>query len=95
MVKRTTFSIAPGHYVGEVQAKLAPQFQQWVATTAHNDAQRANLPVLYLREGASGIDTLRRRFSKPLYLLTTLVILTHIRKQEPQRKSLCSLGHKQ
>ena len=36
-------------------------------------AQRSNLPVLYLREGAGGLDTLRRRFSKPLYVLMTLV----------------------
>ncbi|HXW91739.1 MAG TPA: ADOP family duplicated permease, partial [Terriglobales bacterium] len=59
----------------QAQAELVPRFQQWVATTAHNDTQRTNLPELYLREGASGIDTLRRRFSKPLYVLMTLVML--------------------
>ena len=52
---------------------MAPRFGQWVATTAKNDQQRANLPVLSLRNGASGLDTLRRRFSKPLYVLMTLV----------------------
>ncbi|MFL6445931.1 MAG: ADOP family duplicated permease [Candidatus Sulfotelmatobacter sp.] len=67
--------LRPGVRLEQAQAKLAQQFQQWVATTAHNDAQRVNLPVLYLSKGASGIDTLRRRFSKPLYLLMTLVIL--------------------
>jgi macrolide transport system ATP-binding/permease protein len=67
--------LRPGVTLEQAQAKIAPQFQLWVATTAHNDAQKANLPVLYLREGASGIDTLRRHFSKPLYLLMTLVIL--------------------
>ena len=34
---------------------------------------RSNLPVLTLREGAGGLDTLRRRFSRPLYVLLTLV----------------------
>src|SRR5215472_10045436 len=41
----------------QAQAELAPRFQQWVTTTEQNDQQRANLPVLYLREGASGLDT--------------------------------------
>lgn len=61
--------------VEQAQSELALRFQRWVATTAHNDAQRANLPVVSLREGASGIDTLRRRFSKPLYVLMILVML--------------------
>lgn len=65
--------LRPGVTVEQAQATLAPRFQQWVATTAHNDAERSNLPVLYLQEGASGLDTLRRRYSKPLYLLMTLV----------------------
>ena len=41
----------------------------------HNDKERANLPVLILREGRGRIDTLRREFSKPLFLLMTLVAL--------------------
>jgi len=65
--------LRPGVTLPQAQAVLAPLFQQWVATTAQNDRQRANLPGLYLREGASGLDTLRRRFSKPLYVLMTLV----------------------
>jgi macrolide transport system ATP-binding/permease protein len=65
--------LRPGVSMAQAQAQLAPQFQQWVATTAQNDVQRFNLPVLYLKEGAGGLDTLRRRFSKPLYVLMTLV----------------------
>ena len=65
--------LRPGVTVAQAQAEVAPRFQQWVATTAQNDQQRANLPALYLREGASGLDTLRRRFSRPLYVLMTLV----------------------
>jgi macrolide transport system ATP-binding/permease protein len=65
--------LRPGVSLAQAQAALAPRFQQWVATTATNDAQRANLPTLVVKEGASGLDTLRRQFSKPLYVLMTLV----------------------
>ena len=67
--------LRPGVTMAQAQAELAPRFQSWVAHTAKNDRQRANLPQLYLREGAGGLDTLRRRFSKPLYVLMTLVVL--------------------
>jgi hypothetical protein len=65
--------LRPGVSMAQAEAQLAPQFRQWVATTAQNAEQRANLPVLYLKEGAGGLDTLRRQFSKPLYVLMTLV----------------------
>ena len=65
--------LRPGVSLAQAQAALAPRFQQWVATTASNDQQRANLPALVVKEGATGLDTLRRRFSKPLYVLMTLV----------------------
>ena len=65
--------LRPGVSKAQAEAQLAPQFHQWVATTAQNDVQRANLPLLYLTDGAGGLDTLRRRFSEPLYVLMTLV----------------------
>jgi macrolide transport system ATP-binding/permease protein len=65
--------LRPGVTLAQAQTELAARFQRWVATTAHNDEQRSNLPVLYLKEGAGGLDTLRRQFSKPLYVLMTLV----------------------
>jgi len=65
--------LRPGVTMAQAEAQLAPKFRQWVATTAKNDEQRSNLPVLYLKKGAGGLDTLRRRFSKPLYVLMTLV----------------------
>ena len=61
--------LRPGVSLAQAQSALAPRFQQWVATTATNERQRANLPALVLKEGAGGLDTLRRRFSKPLYVL--------------------------
>ena len=67
--------LRPGVSRAQAQAAWAPRFQQWVATTASNDAQRASLPALALEKGATGLDTLRRKFSKPLYVLMTLVAL--------------------
>jgi predicted permease len=57
----------------QAQAALAGPFNEWVAATATDDAERANLPQLRLEEGAAGLDTLRREYSKPLYLLLTMV----------------------
>ncbi len=67
--------LRPGVSLAQAQSAMAPRFQQWVATSARNDRQRANLPTLVVKEGATGLDTLRRQFSKPLYVLMTLVAL--------------------
>lgn len=67
--------LRPGVALERVQAELAPKFQQWVATTATNDRQRANLPALHVDPGGNGIDTLRRQFSRPFFLLMTPVEL--------------------
>jgi macrolide transport system ATP-binding/permease protein len=64
--------LRPGVSVAQAQAVLAPQFHRWAESTA-NEQERMNLPELVLKEGAGGLDTLRRRFSKPLYVLMTLV----------------------
>ncbi len=65
--------LRPGVGLAQAQAALAGPFAQWVATTATNDRERANLPVLRLEEGAGGLDSLRRRYSKPLYVLLAMV----------------------
>jgi macrolide transport system ATP-binding/permease protein len=65
--------LRPGVTLEQAQSEVASRFEQWVATTARNDQQRADLPVLYLKEGSGGLDTLRRQYSKPLYVLMTLV----------------------
>jgi macrolide transport system ATP-binding/permease protein len=65
--------LKPGVDLAQAQATLAAPFGQWVATTAANDRERANLPVLRLEEGAGGLDSLRRQYSKPLYVLLTMV----------------------
>ena len=59
----------------QAQAALAVQFHQFAASTAANDKERADLPELLLQEGGSGIDSLRRQYSKPLFVLMTMVAL--------------------
>src|SRR5262245_5822100 len=65
--------LRPGVSLEQAEAALAPHFAQWVAPTASNDRERANLPVLRVGEGAGGLDTLRRQYSKPLYVLLAMV----------------------
>jgi macrolide transport system ATP-binding/permease protein len=65
--------LRPGVSLAQAQATLAPAFQHWVASTAANDRERSNLPVLVVKEGAGGLDSLRRKYSKPLYVLMALV----------------------
>jgi macrolide transport system ATP-binding/permease protein len=61
--------LRPGVSMAQAQAALAPRFQQWVATTATTDGERAKLPALMLNPGAAGLGSLRRKYSKPLYVL--------------------------
>jgi macrolide transport system ATP-binding/permease protein len=63
------------HGIGirQAQTALAIQFHHFVESTASNDKERADLPELLLQEGGSGIDSLRRQFSKPLLALMTMV----------------------
>jgi macrolide transport system ATP-binding/permease protein len=65
--------LRPGVRLAQAQAALAPQFHQWVDATAENDRERAQLPGLVLTQGSSGLGSLRRQYSKPLYVLLTLV----------------------
>ena len=68
--------LRPGFTMGQAQAALAPMFQRFVESTATKDKERADLPMLLLRDGAGGLDSLRRQYSKPLYVMMTLVALT-------------------
>ena len=65
--------LRPGVSLAQAQATLVTPFHHWVESTAKSDRERANLPELMLTEGAGGLDTLRRQYSKPLYVLMTLV----------------------
>ncbi|MCU1330731.1 MAG: hypothetical protein JWN34_6101 [Bryobacterales bacterium] len=65
--------LRPGVSMAQAQAALAPRFHRWVATTAKTDAERAKLPALILNPGAEGLGSLRRQYSKPLYVLLAMV----------------------
>src|SRR6266850_1397401 len=65
--------LRPGLSAAQAQAALSPAFQQWVTSTATSDQQRANLPQLLVKEAASGLESLRREYSRPLYVLMTMV----------------------
>jgi macrolide transport system ATP-binding/permease protein len=65
--------LRPGVTAVQAQSALAPAFEQWARSTAVNDLERANLPVLEIVDGATGLDTLRRRYAQPLYLLQAIV----------------------
>jgi predicted permease len=64
--------LRPGFTPAQVQAALGPAFHQWMA--AYNTRRsRDDIPTLLVQPGATGLDGLRRQYSKPLYLLMTLV----------------------
>jgi macrolide transport system ATP-binding/permease protein len=65
--------LRPGVSITQAQAQLATVFHTWVETTATTDAERTHLPELHLTNGGNGIDTLRRKYSRPFYLLFAMV----------------------
>jgi macrolide transport system ATP-binding/permease protein len=65
--------LRPGVTLAQAQAVLGPEFAHWVDGTASNDRQRENLPLLVVNSGAGGLSSLRRRYSKPLLVLMTMV----------------------
>jgi predicted permease len=65
--------LRPGVTMAQAQGALAPRFHQWVASTAVTDGERAKLPALILNPGAEGLGSLRREYSKPLFVLLTMV----------------------
>ncbi|HYE87536.1 MAG TPA: ABC transporter permease [Vicinamibacterales bacterium] len=65
--------LQPGVSRRQAEQALATPFTQFVASTAKNDTQRSNLPVLRIDDGAGGLDSLKRKYARPLYLLLGLV----------------------
>ncbi len=64
--------LRPGTTLRQADVAMATRFHGFVSTTAENDKERANLPKLWLQDGGSGLDALRRQYSKPLYILLTM-----------------------
>jgi macrolide transport system ATP-binding/permease protein len=65
--------LRPGVSLTQAQTELGGKFQGWVTGTAATEKERANLPALWVQEGGSGVDSLRRQYSKPLYILMAMV----------------------
>ncbi|HLJ17292.1 MAG TPA: ABC transporter permease [Bryobacteraceae bacterium] len=66
--------LRPGIRLARAQAELAAQFHRFALSSAANDKERADLPALWLEEGGSGVDSLRRQYSRPLLVLMTMVV---------------------
>lgn len=64
--------LKPGVSMAQAQAALATPFFEWGRATKP-ELKAEDIPTLVVREGAGGLDSLRRRYSKPLYVLLTLV----------------------
>jgi predicted permease len=64
--------LRPGVTAKQAQAALAGPFSE-LARTADPKSRLEEIPTLIVREGSGGLDSLRRRYSKPLYVLLTLV----------------------
>ena len=65
--------LKPGVSLTQAQAELAGAFHGFVESTATKDRERADLPSLWLQEGGSGVDSLRRQYAKPLWILMAMV----------------------
>jgi predicted permease len=64
--------LRPGITAAQAQAALSGQFSDYERTQT-TKRSRTDLAKLVVRNSAGGLDGLRRRYSKPLYILLTLV----------------------
>jgi len=64
--------LRPGVTAKQAQAAMAGPFYEW-GRAAKPQVRPEEIPTLVVREGAGGLDSLRRQYSKPLYILLTLV----------------------
>ena len=65
--------LKPGVTLEQAQAALAQRFGVYVHALATTEPERADMPALALESGASGLDTLRRRYALPIYVLLAMV----------------------
>jgi predicted permease len=67
--------LRPGVKIAQAQAVVASRFHAFAAGTAANPSDAEVLPDLAFSEAGSGLDSLRHQYSKPLYVLMTMVAL--------------------
>ncbi len=65
--------LRPGVGIQQAQAAIGTRFRAFAAATAAAPKDAQVLPELSLEEGGSGLDSLRRQYSKPLYVLMSMV----------------------
>ena len=65
--------LQPGVSREQAQTALAGRFRQYAASTASTAKERVEFPTLWLQEAAGGLDSLRRQYSKPLFVLMAMV----------------------
>jgi predicted permease len=65
--------LKPGVTFAQAQSALAGGFHAMMDDAAKTPKEKADLPALLVVDGATGLDQLRYRYSKPLYVLMTLV----------------------
>ena len=70
-----TARLRPGIAIEQAQAEFSAQFHRFAESTARSDKDRRMYPELWLEPGASGLDSLRRGYSRPLRVLMTMVAL--------------------
>ena len=66
--------LRPGITMTQAGAGISARFRQFAVAVGVN-TERVDLPTLWLEDGRSGLDSLRRKYSKPLLLLMTMVAL--------------------
>ena len=64
--------LQPGVTPLQAQAAAEGPFNDW-GRTAKPQVRPEDIPTLVVRDGAGGLDSLRRQYSKPLYILLSLV----------------------
>jgi macrolide transport system ATP-binding/permease protein len=65
--------LRPGVTLEQAQAALSAEFHRFAADTAAKPKEAEVLPQLALEPGGAGLGSLRREYSKPLYVLMTMV----------------------
>jgi predicted permease len=65
--------LQPGVTRAQAQARLGAAFHQFVAASAETDKQRQDLPQLRVEAGATGLDSLRRKYALPIYVMMAMV----------------------
>ena len=64
--------LKPHISLAQAQLALGLQFRNFVEESASNKAQLANVPELTILEGATGLDSLQHKYSRPLYILMAM-----------------------